>query len=449
MPKSFKQSRRAFLGTAGTLLALPWLDILGDSREARAGTPAHPVRFITFYIPIGVCREGWTPSGSETSWSLGSTIDPNDPELYGMSALKPYQQDINVLTGVSNSQRDGHVAGQACVLTGNQINPGSTGQDTSADQYIADYWEQQPNKPNLRSLELGTNVLTNYPDGYNPIMTDHINWSHGTPIAKEVNPLNAFNRVFAGIDPNATAKDVAKRKAYGQSVIDTVRAQAQRLQARVGKNDQAKLDQYLTGVRELEVRIQTSVSQTCNPGAKPGAPNGNQQELVTQMLDITALAVQCDVTRVATFAYEYTVTEMSHPFATGTSDGYHIGITHCGSTNLCDTNGTGYEGLYVKVNRWLVSQYAYLIGKLKAMPEGSGSVLDNSFVYLTSEFGDGSLHSPDNIPQIIAGKGGGTVQTGRLLDRQGARNGDVLLAMMNKIGLSQSQLGVCSAPIAL
>jgi len=103
----------------------------------------------------------------------------------------------------------------------------------------------------------------------------------------------------------------------------------------------------------------------------------------------------------------------------------------------------------VKVNRWLVSQYAYLIGKLKGMQEGTGSVLDNSFVYLTSEFGDGSLHSPDDIPQIIAGKGGGTVETGRLLNRQGARNGDVLLAMMNKMGVKQSKLGACSSPIAL
>ena len=164
-------------------------------------------------------------------------------------------------------------------------------------------------------------MLTNYTDGYNPIMCDHMNWMHGTPLAKEIDPLNAFNRVFAGIDPTATAQAIAKRQAYGQSVIDTVRAQATRLQTRLGKADQAKLDEYLTGVRELETRIQTAPNQSCNPGSAP-APTTDMPTLVKNMLDITVMAVQCDITRVVTFAYEYTVTEISHPFI-DVAPGYH------------------------------------------------------------------------------------------------------------------------------
>ena len=259
--------------------------------------------------------------------------------------------------------------------------------------------------------------------------------------------MNAFNRVFAGIDPNATAQAIAKRQAYGQSVIDTVRAQAMRLQNALGKADQAKMQEYLTGVRELEVRVQTATNQACNPGAAP-TPTNDMPTLVKNMIDITAMAVHCDITRVVTFGYEYTVTEISHPFI-GVNDGYHIGVTHCGSTSLCDTNGTGFATEYTKVNRWLVSQYAYLIGKLKGIQEGSGTLLDNAFVYLTSEYGDGSLHDNHNQVQVIAGSGGGKMKTGRLLDRTGAQNGDVMLAMMQAIGCPQTQLGSSNGPISL
>ena len=187
MAKPFRLGRRTFLGTAGTVLALPWLEAM-DTKEARANPQTFPVRFITFYMPIGACREGWNPTGTENSWALGSTVDPSDPTLYGMSPLEMYKQDVNVLLNVANATQ-GHVAGQATVLTGQYITQDTPGQDTSADQYVADYYESQPNKPNLRSLELGTNVLTNYTDGYNPIkVRPHELRMHGTPLAKEVDP---------------------------------------------------------------------------------------------------------------------------------------------------------------------------------------------------------------------------------------------------------------------
>ena len=163
MAKPFRLSRRTFLGTAGTVLALPWLEAM-DTKMARADPQTFPVRFITFYMPIGACRQGWNPTGTETNWNLGSTIDPTDPTLYGMSALEPYKQDVNVLLNVTNAT-SGHVAGEATVLTGAYITTDTPDQDTSADQYIADYYDAQSNKPNLRSPSSGPTCSPITPTG--------------------------------------------------------------------------------------------------------------------------------------------------------------------------------------------------------------------------------------------------------------------------------------------
>jgi hypothetical protein len=435
-------SRRRFLATAGTMLALPALDsLVRGTREARADPMTSPIRFLTFHIPIGVDRSAWNPSGSGSQWQVGTSMQP----------LAPHQGDIVCITGVNTpGGQASHTCGAGSFLTGVKVEPGTTSLGTSADQHVASFYA---GKTPLRSLELGTAILNENPNneaGFSPVCKDHLSWNQDTPLPKEISPQRVFDRLFAGASPAATDADAQRRKHYGQSVIDTVRAQAKRIQSKLGARDVVKLDQYLTAVRELELRIGGSVQASCQPGQRPAAGGvpSDIRDHVDQMLDLMVLAVQCDMTRVVTFGYEHTVTERTHPFL-GVNAGYHIGVTHCGSTDLCDAVGTQFSSPYVAINTWLVSKFARLVEKLKAVPDGAGTLLDQCIVYFASELGDGSLHSNTNIPIVIAGRAGGKLQPGRLLDRSGKGNGNVLVALMQLVGVPINDLGMYSGGIAL
>lgn len=299
---------------------------------------------------------------------------------------------------------------------------------TSADQMIA---QSLAGKTAFSSLQLGTSILRENPNaepGYSPVLKDNLSWANGTPLPKEVVPSTVFDRIFAGKPGGETAAALAKRKKYQQSVLDSVRTDATALKSKLGKSDNVKLDQYLTGVRELEVRVQ-STATTCTPGARPGAPV-DIRDRVKQMLDLSILAFTCDLTRVITFGYEHTVTEQAHPFV-GVNDGYHIGVTH---------NLPGAP--YAAVNQWIVSQFAYLLDRMDAQIDVDGSkLLDNSIVYFSSELAEGSSHSSRDLPMIVAGRGGGKIVSGRLLNRTNMGNGNVLISLMQAMGVNVTTFG--------
>lgn len=411
--------RRAFLTGVGTLLALPMLES-ALPRAARAETAAAPRRFMTFHFPIGVNRAGWKPTGTETEWTLGETQQP----------LLAHKGDISVITNVDASGdktgSSAHTGRVATFLTAQDVPMGTHAMGTSADQRIA---TSLAGKTPFRSLELGTAILNENPNreaGYDPVLKDHLSWSNGTPLPKEINPSALFDRLFAWASNDAAV--TAARRARRQSVLDAVREDATSLKKQLGKTDNAKLDEYLTGVRELETRIQAS-ARTCAPGARPGPP-ADVRDRVTQMLDLSVLAFRCDLTRVITFGYEHTVTEQAHPWV-GVTAGYHIGVTH---------NLPGAP--YAAVNRWMVSQLAYLLDALKATRDFDGAtLLDNTIVYFASEMGEGSSHSRKDLPIIVCGGGGGRIRKGRLLDRPGQGNGNVLIALMQAMDVPVQSFG--------
>lgn len=408
--------RRSFLTGVGTVLALPSFESV-----ARAADKP-PVRFMTFHFPIGVNRAAWAPSGTEQNWTLGQSQAP----------LAARKNDICVITGVNLSGNPsataGHTCGIATFLTARDTPPGITSMGTSADQMIA---QSLAGKTAFSSLQLGTSILRENPNaepGYSPVLKDNLSWANGTPLPKEVVPSTVFDRIFAGKPGGETAAALAKRKKYQQSVLDSVRTDATALKSKLGKSDNVKLDQYLTGVRELEVRVQ-STATTCTPGARPGAPV-DIRDRVKQMLDLSILAFTCDLTRVITFGYEHTVTEQAHPFV-GVNDGYHIGVTH---------NLPGAP--YAAVNQWIVSQFAYLLDRMDAQIDVDGSkLLDNSIVYFSSELAEGSSHSSRDLPMIVAGRGGGRIVSGRLLNRTNMGNGNVLISLMQAMGVNVTTFG--------
>jgi hypothetical protein len=410
-----KLRRRSFLAGAGALVGLPLLEsLLPGGSVARADAPAAPRRFMTFHFPIGVNRAAWKPSGTENAWTLGASQAP----------LASHKNDLTVITGVDASGdktgRSVHTGKIATFLTAADVPSSTHAMDTSADQMIAD---SLAGKTPFKSLELGTAILNENPNkepAFDPVLKDHLSWSHGTPLPKEINPAALFDRLFGG----ATLDDAAaaRRRRLRQSVLDAVRDDATRLRAQVGKSDSAKLDEYLTGVRELEARIQVTAG-ACAAGARP-APPVDVRDRVKQMLDLSVLAFKCDLTRVITFGYEHTVTEQTHPWV-GVKDGYHIGVTH---------NQPGAP--YIAVNTWIVSQLAYLLDQLK-----TNSLLDSTIVYFASEMGEGSTHSPSDLPIIVAGGGGGRIRQGRLLTRSGFGNGNVLISLMQAMDVNVTSFG--------
>jgi hypothetical protein len=417
-------ARRTFLRGLGTAIALPFLES-ALPRVARAAPSTAPLRLLTFHFPIGVNRQSWAPSGTEMNWQLGASQQP----------LTDLKGDICVITGVSNSGDKSGTAGHTCniatFLTARDVPQGIKSMGTSADQMIA---ATLKGTTRFGSLELGTSILNENPNdepGYDPVLKDHLSWSDGTPLPKEINPSAVFDRLFAGVTSGSSPADqqaAARRRHYGQSVIDAVRADSDALKKRLGKTDNVKLDQYLSALRELELRIGTTATTACTPGARPGPP-ADIRARVTQMLDLSVLAFACDLTRVITFGYEHTVTERAHPFA-GVNEGYHIGVTH---------NNPGAP--YAAVNKWIVEQLAYVLDKMKKTADVTGNLLDNSIVYFASELGEGSSHSASNIPIIVAGKGGGRIASGRLLARDGQGNGNVLYAIMQAFGVNPGTFG--------
>ena len=418
---SKKLHRRTFLAGLGTLIALPALEaMMPGSRTARADVIATPKRFMTFHFPTGVNREAWKPTGTETSWSLGASQSP----------LIAHKNDVSMITGVNIaglSVAGAHTSKAAAFLTAKAVPPGTGALGTSADQLIAAFFA---GSTPFRSLELGTSILNENPNeepGFDPVLKDHLSWSNGTPLPKEVNPSALFDRLFTGTsDPLKTSKQGALR----QSVLDAVTEDANRLQRQLGRNDSAKLDEYLTSVRELEVRIQAT-GKTCAIGQRPGPP-ADVRDRVKQMLDLSVLAFRCDLTRVITFGYEHTVTEQTHPWL-GFTDGYHQAITHHQPARAAD---------YAAVNKWIVSQLAYLLDQMKAVTEGDATMLDNTIVYFSSEMGFGNGHDGTNLPMIVCGGRNGLIpRQGRLLSRPGQENGNVLIALMNAMGVSVETFG--------
>jgi hypothetical protein len=431
--------RRWFLTGAGAAVALPCLETLAP-REAYAASGAK--RLFLFHMPAGVNVDTWVPSGTGTNFSFGPAMSPvTDANL---------KSKVTVVTGTSSiGGPRGHTCGISGVLTGVMCQPNSSSNAVSFDQVVAQSFSGQTR---FASLELGTTHNTENPNaesGYSTVIKDNLNWSNAsTPLSREIEPLKAFNRLFSGVTSTpgtgSTTQAMSFKDATRKSLLDYTLAQGDALSRRLSTRDRAKLDQYLSGIRDLEKTIQNTptMGQTgeCTPGAAPAAGRPSDiQAHVKLMLDIVVQAFKCDLTRVATFAYEHTTTEIRHTFL-NVNVGWHTSVTHHGGNATALAN-------YTTVNRWMVSQYVYLLKQLDAISDGTGTMLDNSACMLFSELSDGNSHSNQNIPVLLAGSAGGRLQTGRAVAGSGVIE-QVHVAIMQALGLSVTSFGRAKGPLS-
>ena len=417
--KSWRIPRRTMLRGMGATIALPVLDAMAPLRTAHAATKATaaagaakaPVRMACIFFPNGVWEESWVPTTEGADYLMPYSLRP----------LTKFRREFNVLSGLDQAnsrQGDGHYAKTGNFLTGLPVNK-TTGRDISAGGISMDQLAAQMlghNTP-LPSLEMGIDPVISGIDsnvGYTRLYGSYISWRNATtPVAREINPRFVYERLF-GAQHGAAPGDEQRRQEDFQSLIDLALEDAKSLRRRLGRDDQVKLDEYLESLRSVERRIEFSLRpdpREWAPEVYPDLqdPAGIQmpadfREHVQLMMDLLVLAFQTDATRVASFMFANCVSGRNFSFLDGVSGGHHDMSHH--------ENKPDKIAQYRRITRWHAEQFAYLLEKMQSIPEGDGTLLDNSMVLFGSSMSDGNRHDPNNLPIVLAGKAGGAFKTG-------------------------------------
>jgi hypothetical protein len=419
-------SRRRFLQSASAVIALPFLESLVPS-AARAQA-ARPKRLVVLFFPNGTegYAEWMTAARPTGGFTLGTAH----------AALQPLMGTFSLLVNVNNTKVTGapaHARGTASFLTGAAIsNQNVATVDVSMDQVVA---QAVGGTTPIRSLQLGPTPYavpprdTGWSSGYNT----NISWtSASVPNPCLEDPLAAFARLFP---PMPGTPGLTRQQRLTRSVLDGVKVQMGSMRPQLAAEDRYKLDEYLTSVRALEARLAAApmAPMTSCGGTAPSAGLAFPEH-TQAMLDVTALALQCDVTRVVTYQMDYGFGGKDFAFLLGGTRQSHHALTHTGT--VADPM---VKQKVMAITRWYVDRFASLVARLNATPDGPGAtLLDNSIVLLGSDVGDGRNHRGANLPLVLAGKGGGSLSPGRRIDAGGVPHEQVLLALIRAMGVNQA-----------
>jgi hypothetical protein len=425
-------SRRAFLGGAGAALSLPLLEAMTPFGSSAFAQDARPARLLAYYIPNGIHMAAWTPAAEGANFQLTPTLSP----------LANVKDDLLVLTGLENrpARPDGpgdHAAGTGSFITATHVRKteGSDIQNgVSLDQFAAQQIGDQTRFPSLELGMDGGGSTGNCDSGYSCAYARNISWSGPqTPVPKTVDPRVVFDRLFAGFDPNATAEQARKRRAYDKSILDYVLEDATKLHGKLGATDRAKMDEYMTSIRALEQRISEMDENTlCGVPPRPDASYAVTAK-ARVMSDLMVLAYQCDLTRIQTFMLSNAGSGRVYDFL-GITDGHH-NISHHQSLQ------ENYTRLQ-QINQWEIEQFAYLLERLKATTDAEDKpLLDSCAVFFSSEISDGNRHNHDDMPVLLAGGCNGAFQTGRHLRYANEPVSNLFISMLRAAGVTVMEFG--------
>jgi hypothetical protein len=429
----------------GTALALPLLECMSPvTRSALAApAPAAPLRLAYLYVPNGVVMDHWRPAKEGTDFELPSILEP----------LANLKGEFSVLSGLTHQKAhangDGggdHARALSTFLTGVQVRK-THGADIragiSADQIAA---SQVGKLTRFASLEIGCepgSLAGNCDSGYSCAYSHSIAWrTESTPVSKEVNPRLVFERLFASGRPGETAEARAKREKYNKSVLDFVLDDAKALHAQLGQSDQRKMDEYLSAVRELEQRIARADKGPAVSEDQVKLPSGvpsDYAEHLKIMAELMVLAFQTDTTRICTYIFADEGSNRAYRNL-GISDGHHD-LSHHGR------NQDKLESLR-KINRFHMETFAYVLEKMRSVREGNGTLLDHSMIVYGSGISDGDRHNHNDLPVILAGRGGGSITPGRHLKySDGTPMANLHLSLLDRLGCRVEKLGDSSGRI--
>jgi hypothetical protein len=434
-------SRRAALRGLGATIALPFLDAMYPAFAAQnIRKTLSATRMAFLYVPNGIVMEHWTPPGA-----LGATPLETLPRI--SSALAPYRHDLLFLSGLtSNGGRalgDGpgdHGRAGAAYLTG--VHPKKTyGKDiktgVSMDQIAA---RQLEGKTRFASLELGCEEGIqggNCDNGYSCAYSNSLSWrTENTPNPPEIRPRAIFERMFGAADEE---KDPARRKrleSYQTSILDIVLGDAQSLKSTLGGSDRQKLDEYMFAIRDIEKRIQKTEQENdirVPVSAPPASIPTEFHEHSKIIMDLLALAFQTDMTRIITVLMGIEQSPRNYP-EIGITEGHHGLTHHQGDREKIEK--------VAQINEYHIKQFTYLIEKLKATPDGDGTLLDHSMIVYGSALADGNAHQHNNLPTVLAGRANGTLHPGRHVrypDETPMTN--LYLSMLDRMGVPVDHIG--------
>lgn len=421
--KSWHISRRKVLKGIGASVALPFLQAMvpPGARVERFLETNRPQRLAVFYFPNGVREDYWTPSRTGRQFEMSPTLKP----------LEPYKKDLLILGQLKNnlvdvSGTDGHYTKTAPFLTCQLIEK-TTGANidvkgTSMDQILANHLGGETR---FSSLEYGMDPVKGGVDelvGYTRLYGSSISWENPTrPRPKEVNPRFAFDRLFRNFIPGVAP---AKQNPWKKSVIDLVLDDAQKLNRQLGAADQNKMAEYLESVRSIEKRLESKedlrdFEANITPDIRQELIRLNVRlsdyvelnsgidatEKARLMMDINALALWSDATRVTSFMFGNSVSNRNFSFLEGVEGGHHSVSHHRGHPQRIE--------MYGKINLWHTEQFRYFLDRVSSMKEGDHSLLDNSILLFGSSLRDGDKHRASNLPIVLAGSGGGRLDTGQ------------------------------------
>ena len=391
-------NRRTLLRGLGAAIALPMLDAMRPAFAAPAKIASQACRVAVVYVPNGIVMKDWKPAETGTNFAYTRILKP----------LEPFRQDITVLSGLANNianvaKGGGHAKAAGSFLSGAEPKY-TAGPDVRAgvtfDQIAAQRFASQTR---VASLQLGcedARMVGNCDTGSSCAYTNSLSWKNAeTPLAVEVNPRSVFERLFGTVDPSLPADVRARRAIYRKSILDQTRENTQSLMTSLGADDRRKMDEYLTGIREVEMRIALAEKDPLTPPSeKPSGIPFDYAEYVKLMFDLQVIAFQSDLTRVSTMMLGREGSVRTYP-EIGVPDPHHPLTHHRGHPDFIEK--------VTKINCFHVELFAKFVEKLKATPDGDGSLLDHSAILYGCALSDGNAHSNFDLPLLVAGHAGG------------------------------------------
>lgn len=425
-------------------MALPWLPSAAprSAWAAAAKAAGPPLRMAFLYVPNGAHMQTWTPETEGAGFTLPATLRP----------LEAFQEKLLVLSGLTADKArpngDGagdHARSAAAFLTGAQAEK-TDGKGiragVSVDQLAA---ETLGAGTRFESLVLGCEQGRNAggcDSGYSCAYSNNISWrSPTTPAGKEVNPRLLFDRLFGAGSRSQQAQSRAKRELEQKSILDLVSSDAQRLRRGLAGHDAHKLDEYLTGVREIEKRLDQPADELFVDGqmTRPRGIPADYASHVRLMGDLMAVAFQADLSRVATLMLANEGSSKTYP-TLDIREGHHDLSHHQGDP--------AKQEKIAQINRFHIDQFAYLLGKLNAVREGDGTLLDNTVLVYGSGISDGNAHNHDNLPILVAGGGRGAIAGGRHVRYPGETPlMNLYLSMLQMAGVKMNAIGDSTGPL--
>jgi Protein of unknown function (DUF1552) len=433
--------RRSFLRGLGATLALPLLDAM---TPAFASTTKAIPRLGFMYIPNGVSPAAWSSTGSGADFKFSPTL----------SALEPFRDHVNVFSGLAHhcADRMNDGSGDHSRAAGAFLSGCHAKRTEGADLYLGITADQiaakSLGKDNLLpSLELKLDDSDLDPlcdEGYTCAYMNTFSWSSATtPLPMENNPRLVFQRLFG---EGENVKDRLTQTREDRSILDAVTGSMKRLESTLGPADRTKVDQYLTSIREVEVRLRrieahNSESTTLGPtGTRPLGIPDNFEDHIHLMFDLQVLAFQADITRVTTLMIGREEGGRSYPQA-GVPEGHHS-ISHH------DNNPEKLAKL-AKIDAYHVKQMSIFLGKLRQTPDGDATLLDNSMILYGGGISNGNMHNHEHLPIVLAGGGAGQLKGGRHIEyKQDTPMSNLLRSVLDKAGVHTDTLGDATGMLA-